>query len=70
MEPSDQRTEQRAPRAARQSPVRSPATEAGGAPGPVRRGWGGGGPGRVRGAGAGRVKEPLQPEPDRGQEEE
>lgn len=49
---------------------RSPATEAGGAPGPVGRGWGGGGPGRVRGAGAGRVKEPLQPEPDRGQEEE
>lgn len=70
MEPSDQRTEERAPRAARQSPVRSPATEAGGAPGPVRRGWGGGGPGRVRGAGAGRVKEPLQPELDRGQEEE
>lgn len=65
-----QRTEERAPGAARQSPVRSPATEAGGAPGPVGRGWGGGGPGRVRGAGAGRVKEPLQPETDRGQEEE
>lgn len=65
-----QRTEERAPGAARQQPVRSPATEAGGAPGPVGRGWGGGGPGRVRGAGARRVEEPLQPEPDLGQEEE
>lgn len=70
VEPGGQRTEERAPGAARQPPVRSPATEAGGAPGPVGRGWGGGGPGRVRGAGARRVEEPLQPEPDRGQKEE